>query len=333
MDIPVSIPEISSGSSTGPSQVSDIFTSEPSRNESIVVGIESVLSGSSEPLVYIQAAPPAEDNKLNFVPPYITYSTINNDYTCKSFDQVSSEFAEIKSKGITGVRVYGVDCNAYWTVQPAARQNGLKIMQGFYITQAGTWTINQAVTDLVNWIHTQNGGNWDVISAVTVGNEAVTFGWVTPEQLLGKIRDVRGQLYAAGYRGPITTAEIPSVYINNPMLCNGDDTVDFVGVNAHPYFDAGKTADQSEPFMISQVEVVKQACPGKRVMVVETGYPSSGNTHGNQVPSQRNQAVALTQIFNALNGDVVMFTMHDDRWKQPGPFGVEQSFGMFHLLR
>ncbi|VVT51378.1 uncharacterized protein SAPINGB_P003076 [Magnusiomyces paraingens] len=281
---------------------------------------------------FVQASDPGPNNVVNFVPPFITYSTINNDFSCKGYDQVFGEFLQIKAKGIKGVRVYGVDCNSYWTVQPAARALGLKIMQGFWITQAGTWSINQAVTDLVNWIKYYNGNNWDLIDSIIVGNEAVTAGWIDAHQLLGKIRDVRGQLRQAGYVGPISTAEIPSVYMQNPFLCVGDDTIDFVGVNAHPYFDSGKRYDQAGEFMQSQIDVVSQACQGKAVKIVETGYPSGGNVHGNQAPSPHGQAVAITQIYNVLKGDVVMFTMYDDYWKSPGPFNIEQKFGMFWLL-
>lgn len=281
---------------------------------------------------FVQVSDPQPNNIVNFVPPFITYSTINNDFSCKGYDQVFGEFLQIKAKGIQGVRVYGVDCNSYWTVQPAARTLGLKIMQGFWITQAGTWSINQAVTDLANWIKYNNGGNWDLIDSIIVGNEAVTAGWINANQLLGKIRDVRGELRDAGYTGPISTAEIPSVFMQNPFLCVGDNTIDFVGVNAHPYFDSGKRYDQAGEFMQSQIDVVSQACQGKKIRVIETGYPSAGNVHGNQVPSPRGQAVAITQIFNVLKGDVVMFTMFDDYWKSPGPFNIEQKFGMFWLL-
>lgn len=289
-------------------------------------------SENQDSLMFIRAMPPGEDNRVNFVPPFIVYSTINNDYSCKSLDQVSIEFEKIKSKGIQGVRVYGFSCNSYWTVQPAAKKHKLKVIQGFYITPSGTSSINKAVTELIRWVQSENDGNWDLISGIIVGNEAVTFGWVTADQLLGKIRNVRQLLRKAGYLGPISTAEIPSVFVDNPVLCDGNETIDFVGINAHPYFDPEKSYNQSEEFIYSQIDIVKQACPDKKVIVVETGYPNGGSNNGYQVPTRKNQAIALTQIFNALQGNVIMFTMYDEYWKQPGSFGVEQRFGIFHLL-
>ena len=73
--------------------------------------------------------------------------------------------------------------------------------------------------------------------------------------------------------------------------------------------------------------------------MTEAGYPHKGITNGGNVPSYDNQRIALTSLFQATEGYVTFFTYTDgiidtwnslitDYWKDPGPYGVEQSWGI-----
>lgn len=199
-------------------------------------------------------------------------------------------------------------------------------MLGFYVYDTGVDSIDSDMQNFINWI--QAGNSLSVISSVAIGNEAIANGWVTAAEVIGKIASVRSQLRAVGYNGPITTVDIPGTFIDNPSLC-ATDVLDFVGINAHPYFDPYSTYDQSGTFVIGQRQQVQAACPGQYVRITETGYPHDGDNDGTQVPSFYNQGVAVTQIYNALEGDVILFSMWDDHWKDPGPLNVEWYWGLF----
>ena len=73
----------------------------------------------------------------------------------------------------------------------------------------------------------------------------------------------------------------------------------------------------------------------KRVVVTETGWPWAGmaiNPDSKAVPGAAEQKAALDSIRGAFSGDsmsdVFLFTAYNDDWKDPGPFGVEQYFGI-----
>lgn len=285
------------------------------------------------------AAPPADDNTppvnqdyLTKVPKVIVYSPYANDNSCKTYLDVYSDLSLILSKGIKEVRVYGTDCNYMTTILPAAAKLGIKVNQGFWISQDGADSIDAPVDNFISYITSGGAGfDWSLFSYFTIGNEAIISNFCTVDALIAKISEVKGKLRNAGYTGQVTTSEPPVSFENNPELCTASE-IDFVGVNPHSYFAPSFSADQAGVFVKGQVQIVDQLCGGKQIVVTETGYPHEGNVNGNNVPSAENQKIALQSIFDDYSTDVVILTTFDDYWKQPGPYNIEQHFGMIDLL-
>lgn len=265
-------------------------------------------------------------------PETITYSPYNNDSSCKDKDTISSDLSMIKDHGIKTVRIYGTDCSSITIIEPIAKNLGMTIDQGFWIGPQGVDSIDSGVQDLINWVKNSNGGDWSLFSTITVGNEAIYGGYCDGATLLSKIKSVKSTLRDAGYQGTVTTAEPPQSYINYSQLCTDTDGIDYVGVNAHPYFDANTAPADAGDFILSQISTVQKACSNRDVQITETGYPSEGNTNGLAVPTKENQAIAIKSIMSALNNKGVMFTVFDDMWKSPGPYNVEQHFGIIGLF-
>lgn len=278
------------------------------------------------------AATATSTGSINGVPETITYSPYNDDSSCKDSAAVLSDLTTIKGKGIQSVRIYGTDCNSISTVQPACQQLGLTIDQGFWIGSSGADAIDSGVSDLISWVQNSNGNDWGIFKTITVGNEAVYGGYIDGATLLAKIKSVKATLRSAGWTGTVTTAEPPTTYINYPSLCTDTDGIDYIGINAHPYFDASASPETAGDFVLSQISTVQAACNNRDASITETGYPSAGNTNGNNVPSKANQAIAIGNIMAALNNGGVMFTTYDDKWKSPGPYNVEQHFGIIDLF-
>ncbi|ODV89718.1 glycoside hydrolase family 17 protein, partial [Tortispora caseinolytica NRRL Y-17796] len=266
------------------------------------------------------------------VPTGLTYSPYNDDSSCKTADQVYADLQIIASKGISQIRIYGTDCNVFNTVAPAAKKLGLTIMQGLYITAAGIDSIDDGLSGFMSYAAV-NDPSYSQFDSLTIGNEAVTNGWVTAEQLIEKTKQIRAKLAAVGFNKPIFTAEPPSAYIEHPELCSTTSPFDRIGLNVHPYFDQYSSADQSYEFLASQDAAVNAACSGSAPhLIVETGYPHAGDVYGLQVPSVQNQRISVKQILEYTAGNVVLFTMYDDFWKAPGPHNVETYFGLIDLL-
>ncbi|KAF5099355.1 hypothetical protein DV451_003011 [Geotrichum candidum] len=322
---------IATTTSTFSSSVAEPSLTSTTLSSSTISSSSSAIS-SSTAVESATATSSANSNGLR-VPETITYSPYHDDSTCKDADAVRADLSTIAAKGIKTVRIYNTDCNTITTVEPTARDLGLKIDQGFWIGPLGADSIDSGVQELIDWVSNENGNDWSLFSIITVGNEAVYGNHIDAPTLLSKIKEVKKKLRAAGWNGSVTTAETPSTYSGYPELCTDSDGIDVIGVNAHPYFNAAGSASDSGDFINAQIETVKGICGSNvNVRITETGYPSSGDTNGNQVPTKENQAIAIEQIIDATNNKAVMFTMYDDYWKAPGPYNVEQHFGIFHLF-
>ena len=265
---------------------------------------------------------------LSKIPVTLVYSPYNNDGSCKSATDVYNDLSIIKSRGVNKIRVYGTDCNSFQTILPVCAQFGMKVNQGLWISSAGVDSIDDATTQLINYGQT-NG--WDVFDFITVGNEAVISGYCSVSDLIGKISSVKSQLQAAGYSGQITTSEPPVTYENHPELCT-QSAIDFVGINPHSYFDTYATAATSGSFVQGQIQLIQNSCNTDNVVVTETGYPSAGIQNGGNIPSKANQLIAVQSILDVVGTDVTILTYTNDYWKNPGPYGIEQSFGIIDIL-
>ncbi|QLL32943.1 hypothetical protein HG536_0D04650 [Torulaspora globosa] len=262
------------------------------------------------------------------VPVAFTYSPYNSDGSCRSADNVYKDLQMIKSHGVSQVRIYGTDCNSLQTVQPACAKLGIKINQGLWIDSSGVESINDGVKGIIEYGQ-KNG--WDIFEYITVGNEAIISGFCSVSDLISKIQSVKAQLRAAGYSGSVTTSEPPVSFENHPELCTSS-AIDFVGINPHSYFNTEIDAAGAGAFVEGQVELIKKVCGTSNVVVTETGYPRTGSTNGKNVPSAANQKVAIESILSKLNNQVTILSYFDDLWKNPGPYGIEQSFGIQSLM-
>lgn len=248
----------------------------------------------------------------------LSYSPYNNDGTCKTQDQVSGDFAAFSGYGT--VRIYGTDCNQVSTVLTAARANNMKIFAGVYDVDDAT-TETQALIDAAQ-------GDWTTFDSVAIGNEAVSNGLASVDQVVAAVKQARSTLRAAGFNGAVVTVETSAQVISNPALCEASD---FAAANAHAFFNADLTADQAGTWVREQAERVSQACGGKDTTITESGWPSQGDTNGLAIPSPENQRMAIGSLKAAFASNLVLFSAFNDEWKQntPGTFGAEQWWGIY----
>lgn len=248
----------------------------------------------------------------------ITYSPYNADGSCKSASEVASDLSILKDFGI--IRLYGVDCDQVANVLQAKTSSQKLFLGIYYVDQieAGVETMKQAV---------EKYGSWDDVYTVSIGNELVNDGKATPSQVAGYIATGRSALQAAGYTGPVVSVDTFIAVINNPELCNYSD---YMGVNAHAYFDKYTVAQNAGPWVLEQIQRVWTACEGKKnVVITESGWPSKGDTYGVAVPSKENQEAAIASIKKTCGDDTILFTAYNDYWKASGPYGVEKYWGIF----
>jgi len=86
-------------------------------------------------------------------------------------------------------------------------------------------------------------------------------------------------------------------------------------------------------FVKGQLEIADKLCPGKSAINLETGWPSyAQECNGLACAGVQEQADAIAAITTEVGGKSVMFSFRDDKWKAPGAFGCEQSWGAIQLF-
>ncbi|KAK3715528.1 Cell surface mannoprotein mp65 [Vermiconidia calcicola] len=248
----------------------------------------------------------------------LSYAPYNADDSCKSAEQIDQDLGAVSGHGF--VRIYGTACEQVPAVIKAATANNMKVMVGVFDIANVEGEINDIITAAK--------GNWDVITAVSVGNEIVNSGSGSASSVVAAISTARGLLKTAGYTGSVVTVDTFAAIIDNPELCEASD---FAAANCHAFFDNTVTADGAGPYVAEQAQRVKEACGGKEVMITESGWPSSGDANGKAVPSPENQKAAISSLKSSMSDNIVLFSAYNDAWKDDfeGSFQAEKFWGIY----
>lgn len=251
----------------------------------------------------------------------ITYSPYTKSGLCKSASQVASDLAQLLSFLL--IRLYSVDCLGITNVL-AAMLSSQKLFLGVW----GLDDVESALTSMALQVALGSRG-WKAVHTVSIGNEVVNSGSGTAAQVLAAVQTARDWFAsnAPSYSGYIVAVDTLAAVMADPSsMCNISD---YLAVNCHPYF-SGIEALTSGTWLKQQVAALEAQCGnGKSVLVTESGWPTEGNTVGDAVPSQENQVAALKGLGSVMGSQVIMFTTYNDYWKDPGPYNVEQKWGIF----
>ncbi|PWW72275.1 Glycoside Hydrolase Family 17 protein [Tuber magnatum] len=310
--LPTSAPAVPTTAPSAP------LTTTPSAPASTVSA--TPVSSSAAPSSSVSTAKPSSGGDLWA----ITYSPYSGNGGCKTASEVSADITTIASKGFKNIRLYSSDCDGLKNVGSACEASGLGIILGVFIKAGGVSTADEQVKDILAW------KKFNLVVLFVVGNEAVFNGYCSAEELAAYILKVKGQLQGAGYTGHVTTAETLNILqAHGSVICSA---VDVTGVNVHPFFNPGVTADKAGEFLKGQLKLASEACGGKPGWVLEAGWPSAGQPNGNAVPGASEQKVAIASIVKESPGQVTYFSFENDLWKAAGAFGVEPNFGCSGLF-
>lgn len=260
----------------------------------------------------------------------LTYTPYNAETgDCQTADAVALEVAAIAAAGFTSLRVYSTDCDTLPNVGAAAAKHGLKMIVGIYIGNAGCTNASPDVEDQIAQF--RDWAQWDLVELFSVANEAINNGYCTAAEIAALITHVKAEL--PDYTGPFTTTDVVGVWQQDGVAEALCPVVDHPSANAHSYFTSTVSPEDAGEFVKGQLEIVEAACGGeKTAYILESGYPTAGSTIGLNVPSAANQAIAIASILDVIGDRVVLFSMFDDKWKDPGAYGCEQSWGIAPTL-
>jgi len=147
------------------------------------------------------------------------------------------------------------------------------------------------------------------VNGIIVGNETIYRGEQKVADLIKMIQRVKRSTNV-----PVTTGEIWHVWIEHPELVS---SVDYIAAHILPYwegFSEGQAVDQA----ILIYDKLRQAYPGKRIVIAEFGWPSAGYNLRNANPGRVEQAVVLRDFVSraeALGIDYNIVEAIDQPWK------------------
>jgi exo-beta-1,3-glucanase (GH17 family) len=294
---------------------------EPKTSLTSPISIPSAKAPEPQTVVNTELVTESEDS----FPLGITYDPfkgVPGQCQCKTSGEMAAEFEKMKDFGI--MRIYGDDCGVIPVAVQQAKKNNQLLMAGIYTPNQVIGTVVKALSDA---IRQYNDGNWDIIGLVSVENERVNAHVITVANAQDSVTQAREALKDAGYTGPVGVVETVPAVIDNPSLC---DRSEMTLVNIHAFFDPNTGAEDSGEFVKSEVVRVQKACPGKRVIVTESGWPSQGTSHNKAVASKDAQKAAIKSIRAAFSNDLFLFNAFDSPWKtdDPSTFNSERYWGI-----
>ena len=164
------------------------------------------------------------------------------------------------------------------------------------------------------------------INGIIVGNETIFRGEQKVGDLIKLIQRVKRSTNV-----PVTTGEIWHVWIEHPELVSA---VDYIAAHILPYwegFSEGQAVDQA----VLIYDKLRQAYPGKRIVIAEFGWPSAGYNMKNANPGRTEQAVTLRDFVSraeAYGIDYNIVEAIDQPWKI-FEGGVGPYWGLFDAAR
>lgn len=164
------------------------------------------------------------------------------------------------------------------------------------------------------------------VKAVIVGNETIFRGEQTVPELIKKIQRVKRATSV-----PVSTGEIWHVWLEHPELVS---QVDFIAAHVLPYWE-GLPASQAAEQAVLIYDKLRQAYPGKRIVIAEFGWPSAGYNMHAAVPGREAQAAVLRNFVSRAEAYGIEYNIIeavDQPWKT-FEGGVGPYWGLFDAAR
>ena len=201
-----------------------------------------------------------------------------------------------------------------------AAEFGLRVTVGAWIDKHKDRN-EREIRSVIDLVHRHSN-----VNGIFVGNETIYRGEQTVPDLIKMIQQVKRSTGV-----PVTTGEIWHVWMQHPELVSA---VDYIAAHILPYWE-GFSAEQSVDQAILIYDKLRQAYPGKRIVIAEFGWPSAGYNLKHAVPGRVAQAEVLRDFVTraeAFGIDYNIVEAIDQPWKI-FEGGVGPYWGLFDASR
>jgi exo-beta-1,3-glucanase (GH17 family)/cellulose synthase/poly-beta-1,6-N-acetylglucosamine synthase-like glycosyltransferase len=236
-----------------------------------------------------------------------------------ALDEIDADLALLAGK-TDAVRTYSVE-NTLAEIPRLAREHKLNVCLGAYLSyddERNAWEFPLFLETARN--------NANVVRAI-VGNETQHLGLLDYDKLLGFLDEARQAL-----RVPVSTAEPAHVWHKHPDLV---DHVDFIAVQILPYWE-GKEVHAAVDHVFNELRGLKEAYPGKPIIISEVGWPSNGRVKSDAVASSANQATFLRLFLSRVPKEGYTYYImeaFDQPWKTDIEGAVGAYWGVYDVER
>jgi exo-beta-1,3-glucanase (GH17 family)/cellulose synthase/poly-beta-1,6-N-acetylglucosamine synthase-like glycosyltransferase len=216
-------------------------------------------------------------------------------------DRIRSDLKTLS--GLTrAIRLYS-STGGVELVPPIANEVGLKVTVGAWIDK----NVDRNEREMLSAIElAKRNGN---VNGIVVGNETIYRGEQKIEDLIKLIQRVKGSVNV-----PVTTGEIWNIWLEHPELAS---SVDFIAAHILPYWE-GFSDKQAVDQALIIYQKLRDAFPGKRIVIAEFGWPSAGYNLQKAVPGPFEQAVTLRNFVSraeAIGMEYNIVEAIDQPWK------------------
>jgi len=194
-----------------------------------------------------------------------------------------------------------------------AHEMGLKTMVGVDLGE----DLEENEVGLAAGIEVAKAGHADIF---VVGNENLLREDLSEQQLLEYIQRAREAVPGV----PVSFVDAYFLFENHPAVA---EAVDVLLVNCYPYWESC-ALEYSLVYMKEMYRRAQRVAGGKKVIISETGWPSTGTPFGTAVPSYDN---ALQYFINTYQWadeegiEIFYFSSFDEAWK----VGAEGDVGAY----
>ena len=193
-----------------------------------------------------------------------------------------------------------------------------------------TSAIQQYGSDFTNLIVGISVGSEDLYRVSPTGIENNSGAGATPDELVSYINQTRSAIQGTGASAAsIGHVDTWTAWVNgsNDAVINA---IDWLGMDTYPYFETtlDNPIGQAKSLFFDAYDKSKSSGNGKEVWITETGWPVSGKTAGQAVPSTQNAETYWQEVACQVLGtyNTWWYTLQDASPTTPNPsFGIVGS--------
>jgi exo-beta-1,3-glucanase (GH17 family)/cellulose synthase/poly-beta-1,6-N-acetylglucosamine synthase-like glycosyltransferase len=280
----------------------------------VLVAVVVALATALHAVVWLSMHERVSPPNANGVLASVSFSPINPKHDGEvdktTEKQIRSDLAAV-APYTRAVRTYSVS-NGLDLVPQLASEYGLRVTLGVWINEWEEQNEKEMQSAVELARHYRN------VESIIVGNETVFRAQAehrginandTVRDLIGKIQRVKREVSV-----PVTTAEVPTVWLEYPELAS---SVDYIAVHILPYWE-GLPGSVAVDHALNAYEKLRQTYPGKRIVIAEFGWPSAGLNRKDAVPSPLIQAEVVRDFItraDAMGIDYSIVEAFDQPWK------------------